>query len=207
MIKGATVDRKRPRGTGGRPGERGKARAARRFTVGRSALLPWTVGIAAITVGAVCVIVFALSGGGHTSAGTAPSRARQYSAHKACLLTDARGISADRARTVWAGMEDASAATHAKVQYLSTAGPATPANAIPYANTLVQRHCDIIVATGEAQAGALRRLSGSASATRFLVVDAAKNATDRTSRNLEILRDSRSVRSDVRMRVEAAVGP
>src|SRR5437899_2178701 len=71
---------------------------------------------------------------------------------------------------VWAGMEDASLATHGKVTYLQVAGPATVANAVPYANSLLQRHCDMVIGVGAPQAGAVAQVAQHAPKTRFVVM-------------------------------------
>ncbi|MCW2937740.1 MAG: hypothetical protein JWN00_725 [Actinomycetia bacterium] len=73
-----------------------------------------------------------------TSGGPAP-RARQYLTFKACLLTDAQGITGKDAVPVWAGMQKASLETRARVQYLPAFGPTTVANAIPYLTSLIQQ--------------------------------------------------------------------
>jgi hypothetical protein len=52
------------------------------------------------------------------------------------------------AAPVWAGMQDASLATHAKVQYLQVTGEATVGNALPYLATLVQRRYAVVFGAG-----------------------------------------------------------
>jgi basic membrane lipoprotein Med (substrate-binding protein (PBP1-ABC) superfamily) len=99
-------------------------------------------------------------------------RARQYLEFTACLLTDDQGITGPTGQPVWAAMQDASLATLAKVQYLSVAGPQTESNALPFANTLAQRHCDLIFAAGSAPAAAVRTAANSFPAVRFYVVTA-----------------------------------
>lgn len=78
-----------------------------------------------------------------------PPRARQYLDFTACLLTGERGIAETVAAPVWAGMQDASFATHAKVQYLAITGPQTIDNGITFLNSLAQSGCDMIYAAGE----------------------------------------------------------
>ncbi|HEX6500821.1 MAG TPA: hypothetical protein VF054_17590 [Micromonosporaceae bacterium] len=63
---------------------------------------------------------------------------------------------AGSAAAVWAGMQDASLATHAKVQYLSVAGPQTADNAAPFLAGLAQGHCDLVFVAGEAPVAAVR---------------------------------------------------
>jgi len=77
-------------------------------------------------------------------------RARPYLAWTACLLTDDQGLVGGPASHAWAGMQDASLATHAKVQYLPVIGPQTLAAAQPYLASLIQRQCAAVVAAGDA---------------------------------------------------------
>ncbi|WP_149259132.1 BMP family ABC transporter substrate-binding protein [Actinomadura sp. K4S16] len=103
-------------------------------------------------------------------------RARQYLAFKACLLTDSHGITGKEAATVWEGMQRASSKTHAKIQYLAVAGPATVANARPYLASLVQRRCGIILAAGELPTRTVTASAQSFGAARFVVVGKAGTA-------------------------------
>src|SRR5574342_1170852 len=77
------------------------------------------------------------------------SRERQYLEFTACLLTDAQGVTGPLAAPVWAGMQDASLATRAKVQFLAVAGPQTPHNAGLFATSLAQGGCRLVFAAGE----------------------------------------------------------
>jgi basic membrane lipoprotein Med (substrate-binding protein (PBP1-ABC) superfamily) len=115
---------------------------------------------------------------------TAPSpeapRSRQYLEFTACLLTDDQGIDGTTGKPVWAAMQDASLATLAKVQYLAVAGPQTESNALPFANTLAQRRCDLVFAAGSAPVAAVRDAARSFPGVRFFVVtaDAAANPSN-----------------------------
>jgi hypothetical protein len=108
-----------------------------------------------------------------------PTRARHYLAFQTCLLTGARGLADPAVGPVWAGMQDASLATHAKVSYLAVAGPQTEGNAEPYANTLIQRHCSLIVGVGQSQVDAVEAAARAHPHSRFAVVGgpAAHNVT------------------------------
>jgi alcohol dehydrogenase class IV len=97
-------------------------------------------------------------------------RAREYLAYTACLLTDVHGVTGDQAATVWAGMQDASLATHAKIQYLPVTGEPTAANALTHLGSLTQRHCDLIVAVGPAQVAAVDHAAARYPTTRFVTV-------------------------------------
>jgi hypothetical protein len=57
-----------------------------------------------------------------------------------------RGLTDTSAGPVWAGLQDASLATHAKVQYLAITGPQTVDNGVPFLNTLAQTGCNLIFA-------------------------------------------------------------
>jgi hypothetical protein len=101
-----------------------------------------------------------------------PPRARQYLDFKACLLTDAQGLAGTVAAPSWAGMQQASSKTRARVQYLSINGPATIGNAIPYLGTLAQLNCGVVVAAGELPASAIAANPNLFKSTKFIVVGA-----------------------------------
>ena len=103
----------------------------------------------------------------------APPRARVYLDFTACLLTDAQGIVADPAKTVWSGMQSASLATRAKVQYLAVVGPQTVDNAAPFLLSLIQGNCSLVLAVGAAPVQAAEQLAQSHPKVQFLVVDGA----------------------------------
>jgi len=104
----------------------------------------WTV------FGAVVVAVAGLAWVFWPAAPPEPApRARQYLEYTACLLTGERGLTDTAAGPVWAGLQDASLATHAKVQYLAITGPQTVDNGVPFLNTLAQTGCNLIFAAGD----------------------------------------------------------
>lgn len=109
---------------------------------------------AGLTIG---VLVFAPGAGRQLP----PARACAYENVDACLLTGPSGVAGSAAQ-VWAGMEDASRATTARVSYLAVTGPATVANATPYLGSLLVRGCRVIVA-----AGAPERAAALADAPRY----------------------------------------
>jgi basic membrane lipoprotein Med (substrate-binding protein (PBP1-ABC) superfamily) len=104
-----------------------------------------------------------------------PPRARPYLDFTACLLTDDQGIAGPSA-PVWAGLQDASLATRAKVQYLAVPGPQTESNALPFANSLAQRQCDLIFAAGVAPVAAARAVAPGYPAIHFYLVAASSPA-------------------------------
>jgi hypothetical protein len=97
------------------------------------------------------------------------AHARQYLNVSACLLTDPAGIAPGTpAAPVWAAMQSTSLATHVMVTYLADTGPA---DVRPMLNTLIQRQCGVIIATGTATAGVVA--AGKANPhQRFLLVTA-----------------------------------
>jgi hypothetical protein len=103
-------------------------------------------------------------------AGPPAPRTRPYLGFTACLLTDGQGVAGPAAAPVWAGMQDASLATRAKVQYLAVAGEATVGNARPYLAGLVQRHCGLLLVTGPAQIAAVAADAGRYPSARFVTV-------------------------------------
>jgi hypothetical protein len=74
--------------------------------------------------------------------------ARHYLNVTACLLTDSRGIAPGTpGAPAWAPMQSASVATHVMVSYLPDTGAGTTPVML---NTLVERHCGVIITTGTA---------------------------------------------------------
>jgi hypothetical protein len=102
-----------------------------------------------------------------------PARARVYESVDACLLTGAQGLADPDASQVWAGMQDASKATSARVSYLAVTGPATQAQAAPFAGTLLVRGCKVVVASGAAERAAVLADAARFSSVRFVVEGAA----------------------------------
>jgi len=97
-------------------------------------------------------------------------QARQYLDVSACLLTDPSGIvPGTPGAPVWTAMQTASQATRVMVSYLPDTGPS---DAAPMLNTLVERHCALIIAT----TAAADQVIDAAKANphqRFLLVTAA----------------------------------
>jgi hypothetical protein len=115
-------------------------------------------GAAGLVVLAAGLLLWPSSNGGDTTSG-----AREYLASfTACLLTDSHGLAPTETALVWRGMQNASLATQAKVEYLPVMSGSTAAAAAPYLASLLQRHCNVVVATGRAQVAAV-----SAQARRF----------------------------------------
>ncbi len=102
-----------------------------------------------------------------------PVRARVYENVDACLLTSAAGLADPAAAQEWAGLEDASRATSARVSYLAVTGPATEANAAPFVGSLLVRDCRVIVAAGDPERAAVLADAARFPGTRFVVTGAA----------------------------------
>jgi hypothetical protein len=151
--------RSRPPG----PGRRLLARAARRWRrLRRPARLALLGSVAAVAAAAVAVTLL-------LSRAPQP-RARQYLAFTACLLTGPAGLADALTAQAWAGLQQASLATRAKVQYLPVESGTTPAAAGPYLASLTTRHCRVVVAVGSAQAGAVAAAAHRYPSVRFAVI-------------------------------------
>lgn len=130
---------------------------------------------------------------------TAAPQARQYLNATVCLLTDSRGIIPGApGASAWAAMQRASLVTRVMVSYLPATGPADVSSML---NTLIQRHCGLIVATGTAPVQVIRaaranpgqhfllvatEASGTAAPSNTTVVS-ARNAPDRIDRAVRSL--------------------
>jgi basic membrane lipoprotein Med (substrate-binding protein (PBP1-ABC) superfamily) len=126
----------------------------------------------ALFAGAIACAVAAgvLAVSHHSGENGSAARARQYSAFDACLLTGSQGLAEPQAAQAWAGMQDASLETHAKVEYLQAMGPQTSAAALPYLASLVQRDCNLIIAVGTDTVSAVSSQAGRYPQVRFAVV-------------------------------------
>lgn len=136
--------------------------------------------------GGVCVV--ALLGVWALWPAEPPPRARQYLEFTACLLAGARGIAEPAAGPVWGGMQEASRATRAKVQYLAVVGPQTADNAAPFLASLAQGRCDLVFVAGEGPIAAVPTIAGRFPDARFYAVGGA------AARNVSTLDGSDSAR-------------
>jgi hypothetical protein len=114
----------------------------------------------------------------------APPQARHYLNVSACLLTDQAGIVAGSpAAPVWAAMQSASLSTHVMVSYLPATGPS---DVSPMLNTMIQRQCGVIIATGAASSEVLA--AGQANPhQRFLLVTAPGTAVAAAAGNTAVV--------------------
>ena len=131
-----------------------------------------------------------------------PARARVYESVDACLLTGSAGLADPDASQVWAGMEDASKATSARVSYLAVTGPATQAEAAPFAGTLLVRGCKVVVASGAAERAAVLAEAARFTSVRFVVEGAAAGSPPNVT---ALVFSTSGVRAGVATAVEAGV--
>lgn len=109
--------------------------------------------------------------------GKTGTRARQYANFTQCLLTDAAGVNSPSARQAWAAMQQSSALTAARSQFLAIPSTAVQAEAAVYANTLIARGCDVIVAAGPVPVSAATVAAASTPGKHFVLIgDAAPEA-------------------------------
>ena len=136
--------------------------------------------------GGACVAVAGLAMGLALafSGGTAPAPAaaggRSYSNFQACLLTSEKGLADPAATPLWAGMEQASLATRAKVSYLAVMGPQTTGNALPFLGALLARHCGVVLAAGQPERDAVAQRARGYPSVKFAVVGGISTAPNVT---------------------------
>ncbi|WFE21098.1 hypothetical protein O7621_25100 [Solwaraspora sp. WMMD937] len=133
-------------------------------------------------------------------------RAREYRDVTACLLTGSAGVTDPAAAPVWAGMQDASLQTRARVQFLEVNGPQTADNAAGYLASLAGSQCQLVLAVGEAPTAAT-----AGDATRYPQVDfvlVAEGQPAGDAGNVTVVSDAdpAAVQQRVRDLVAAAVG-
>jgi basic membrane lipoprotein Med (substrate-binding protein (PBP1-ABC) superfamily) len=132
-------------------------------------------------VACVVLVIGGLTGGVLATGGGGPApRARIYLAFTACLLTNSQGLASPQAAAAWAGMQTASLATRAKVQYLAVPPGTSAAGARPYLASLLVRKCGVVVATGPAQAAAVAADAPRYGSVRFAVVGGRATASNVT---------------------------
>jgi ABC-type molybdate transport system substrate-binding protein len=108
--------------------------------------------------------------GSGAATGLPPTRARVYAAWRACLVTGPAGIGDAQAASVWAGMEQASAKTSAKVSYLAAVGDGSAGEASTYVATAAGEQCDLVIAVGAPEVQGVAMVAREFPGTRFAVV-------------------------------------
>jgi basic membrane lipoprotein Med (substrate-binding protein (PBP1-ABC) superfamily) len=142
----------------------------------RRASLFVAAGACTVAAGLAAGLVLTFTGGAPAPA----ARARLYTDFQACLLTSERGLADPAAAPVWAGMEQASLVTHAKVSYLAVAGPQTMDNALPFLGSLLVRHCGLVLAAGQAEREAVTERAREYPLVKFAVVGGVSAAPNMT---------------------------
>jgi basic membrane lipoprotein Med (substrate-binding protein (PBP1-ABC) superfamily) len=132
---------------------------------------------ALVLAGLVAGLAFAFTGGD-----SAPVRAsgRTYTDFQACLLAGERGLADPAAAALWAGMQQASLATHAKASYLAVQGPQTRDNALPFLAALLVRHCGLVLAAGQPEREAVAAQARKYPSVKFAVIGGISTAPNIT---------------------------
>ncbi|MFF3143559.1 hypothetical protein ACFVRU_17945 [Streptomyces sp. NPDC057927] len=197
-----------------------RAKAARdatqesRLAAGVRAVLQWPRvlggrGVAMVAGAVIVAVAVAVTGyflsRTDTKRQVPDTRARPYKDVDACLLTGKDGITAGTtAAEVWQGMQDASLKTHARVSYVPVTGDQSAANARPYLNGLLQRSCDVVVATGKPEVTAATQTAPQYQKVDFvLVADAGADST--SAKNITVTRVGDGLRAEVAGVVEREV--
>jgi hypothetical protein len=101
-----------------------------------------------VALAVIVAVVTAWGLGPRQAASPAAGDGTHYLNASACLLTGPSGITPGTASApVWTAMRSASQTTHVMVSYLLDSGPS---DVTPMLNTLVERQCGVIIATGDA---------------------------------------------------------
>ncbi|MFE0778378.1 BMP family ABC transporter substrate-binding protein [Streptomyces sp. NPDC058861] len=153
--------------------------------------------LASVLVVALGLLGLWLFTGGEESGGPPDARARQYRDFDACLLTGEQGVVAGGpAAPVWEGMQAASEdqGRHIRVTFVPVMGEQTEANARPFLNGLVQRSCEIVVASGAPQTAVAEEAAAKNPKVRFVTVGRTGGAE---RDNLVRLADGPGVKEEV----------
>jgi hypothetical protein len=196
-----------------------RARSARRGSVSPSRLhtvvreLVGRVGVVGgrrLTIGglaAVVVVAALVAGvvlfGGDARPSIPDARARVYRDVDACLITGKDGIAAGtQGSAAWKGMQGASLRTRVRVSYAPVTGRQSAAAARPFLNGMLQRSCDVVVASGVPEVRAAADAAGSHSHVRFVLVGREEKA----ARNVVYVRPGAGLSAKVENVVARAVG-
>ena len=138
----------------------------------------WLAMGGAVVIGVVAGLLIS----GSLGSRSLPSvRARVYANYDLCLLAGPGGVSAAPDSLAWAGLEDASRVTSARVSYLAVTGPGTEAGALPVLGSLLVRGCRVIVATGGPERAAVLADAPRFARVRFVVTGPASGPANLTA--------------------------
>jgi basic membrane lipoprotein Med (substrate-binding protein (PBP1-ABC) superfamily) len=143
----------------------------------------WLIAVTAVTVVAILTIGLTLLLNDHGRR-IPPARTRTTIAFTACLLTDAHGVTGTTAAPAWQGILKAQAATNMKAQSLQVTEKGRVAEAVIGVNTLAQRSCNLVIATGELQTAAVWQQATTFRRQHFLVITTTPH---RTARNVAVV--------------------
>ncbi|MFD6023316.1 type 1 periplasmic-binding domain-containing protein [Streptomyces griseoluteus] len=144
----------------------------------------WLAAVAVVLVAAVAGVWVHLAG---RQDGPPDTRARQYKEFDACLLTGDKGIAQGTdAASAWQGMQRASLQTRARINYVPVTGAQSVANAQPFLNSLMQRHCGVLIAVGAPQTRVAREAAADHAEVRFVLVDGTSSKPRGTARNVTV---------------------
>jgi hypothetical protein len=167
---------------------------------GRRLVFGALVGVVLVAALVVGVVLF----GGGNRPPIPNARARVYEDFDACLLTGKDGIAAGtQGSAAWKGMQAASQRTHVRVSYAPVTGRQSAAAARPFLNSLFQRSCDVVVASGAPEVRAAVEGAGAHSHVRFVLVGQEEKA----ARNVVYVRPGAGLAAKVKDAVTRAVGP
>ncbi|RZU44142.1 hypothetical protein EV284_1601 [Streptomyces sp. BK022] len=138
--------------------------------------------------------------------GPPDTRARQYKEFDACLLTGDKGIAQGTdAASAWRGMQRASLQTRARINYVPVTGAQSEANTQPFLNSLMQRHCGVLVAVGAPQARVARAAAAEHPEVRFVLIDGASTAAGGKAGNVTAVEPGASLPAAVADAITQAV--
>lgn len=163
----------------------------------------WTGAGGLLVVGVL--VGFWAFGGDEETAPPPDSRARQYREFDACLLTGESGITSGDATAVWQGMQRVSAETRIRVSQVPVMGKQSAANALPYFNGLIQRDCDVVLATGAAQTRTVREQAGGHPQTQFVVVGPQSDGQEAVGGNLTAVKPGEGLADELAKTLRRAV--
>ncbi|MEW2314964.1 BMP family ABC transporter substrate-binding protein [Streptomyces bauhiniae] len=162
-----------------------------------------------IAAGAVVLVAAAVGVGVHLAGrqdGPPDTRARQYKEFDACLLTGDKGIAQGTdAASAWQGMQRASLETRARINYVPVTGAQSEANTQPFLNSLMQRHCGVLIAVGTPQARVAHEAAANHPEVRFVLVDGASSAADGKAGNVTVAKPGDALPETVADVIKGAV--